>query len=203
MKTDDELIQAWREGDDAAGNELFDRHFDGIHRFFANKAAANDVGDLVQKTFLGAVEGVREFRGEASVRTYLFAIARRQLYKHWKRQSRDGDLDFGVSSVHDLGARPSTLAADREEKRLVLEAMRRLPVDLQVALELHFWEGMSGPQIATVLEIPEGTVRSRLRRGLESLREKVNSLGAGKDLLSSTMNEISVLDQSLDEAAAR
>ena len=63
----------------------------------------------------------------------------------------------------------SAEAAQHEEQRLLLEALRRIPLDLQIAIELHYWEGMSGPDLAQVLDIPEGTVRSRLRRAREPL----------------------------------
>ena len=201
MASDDELIVAWRDGNQAAGSELFERHFDGLYRFFSSKADANDVSDLVQKTLLGAVKARSSFRGDSSVRTFLFAIARRQLYRYWKGRSRHGDLDFGVSSVRDLGSSPSALAADREEKRLVMEALRRIPVDLQIALELHFWEELSGSEIAKVLEIPEGTVRSRLRRGLAALRDQVSALEESEALRSTTIEEIDSWDRALGQAS--
>ena len=58
---------------------------------------------------------------------------------------------------------------------LLARALRSIPLDLQVALELHYWEELSGPELAAVLEIPEGTVRSRLRRGRELLAERLQA----------------------------
>ena len=57
-----------------------------------------------------------------------------------------------------------------------LEAMRRVPLDLQIALELHYWEDMTTAELAEVLEIPQGTVKSRLRRGREALQAELARL---------------------------
>ena len=64
-----------------------------------------------------------------------------------------------------------------------MAALQSLPVDLQIALELRFWQELSGPDLALVLEIPEGTVRSRLRRALEALREALIAQEAAPRLL--------------------
>jgi RNA polymerase sigma-70 factor (ECF subfamily) len=175
VKSDDELVEAWTGGDRAAGDELFSRHFDAIYRFFARKLHA-DVSDLVQRTFLGLAEARTRFRGEATVRTFLFVIARRELQQFFASRQRHEALDFSVSSLNDLGPSPSSILRRNDERSLLVAALRRIPVDLQIALELHYWESMSGAEIALVLELPEGTVRSRLRRGLEAVREEMEKL---------------------------
>jgi RNA polymerase sigma factor (sigma-70 family) len=175
--TDDDLLARWRESDRAAGDALFARHFDTVYGFFARRVHG-DVSDLVQRTFLGMTEARDRIRGDASVRTFLFVIARRELHAHYEAQARGRALDFGVSSLEDLAPSPSSLLRHRDERALLAEALRRIPVDLQIVLELHYWQDMAGPEIARVIEAPEGTVRSRLRRALESLRERLSELDA-------------------------
>ena len=102
VRTDEELLAAWGDGDDAAGRALFDRYFEPLYRFFCNKVD-DGVEDLIQETFLASVEARSRFRGDASVRTFLFAIARKRLYKRWRRAHRDAVIDFGVTSM--LGSR--------------------------------------------------------------------------------------------------
>jgi RNA polymerase sigma factor (sigma-70 family) len=187
--TDEELLEAWRNGDRAAGNDLFERHFDALYRFFERKMSG-DAGDLVQRAFLALVEGRDRFRGDASVRTYLYAIARHELMRHWREKRRAADLDFGVSSVHDFDPSPSEAAQKRQADRVLLEALRRIPLDLQIAIELHYFESIRGPELARILEIPEGTVRSRLRRGLELLQAKAAELASSKDALRSTLTDL-------------
>jgi len=198
MTSDFDLLDAWRAGDPQKGDELFHRYFDSIYRFFSRKVHG-EVEDLIQKTFLACVEGRDKFRKEASFRTYLFSIARNQLYRHWRTRKKDEALDFTVSSLHDLGPTPSAEAAKHEEQRLLLDALRHIPLDLQIAVELHYWEGMSGPELATVLDIPEGTVRSRLRRAREALEKKLEELAGTTDKLRATLDNFDKWARSLKD----
>lgn len=169
MLDEADLLRAWREGDADAGRTLFERHFESIFRFFRNKAS-DDLEDLVQSTFASCLASREQIRGEASFRTYLFTIARHELYAHWRRRRRDAaTVDIGSLSVEDLAPSPGTLLDARDERERLAHALRTLPLDLQIAVELHYWEELSGSELARALEIPEGTVRSRLRRAREAL----------------------------------
>jgi RNA polymerase sigma factor (sigma-70 family) len=186
-KTDFELLEAWREGDQRAGKELFARHFDSIYRFFRSKVD-DAAEDLTQQTFLGCVKAKDSYRGDASFRTYLYTIARNRLYTHIRdRQRRDAVIEVGQASVADLGLGSATSAiAAREEQRLLLEAMRHLPLEMQVALELHYWEGLSVREIAIVIETPEGTIKRRLQRARQRLDELISELAESDALRKST-----------------
>ena len=186
--SDVELLGAWRAGDDDAGNRLFDRHFQSVFRFFRTKVDGA-VDDLVQQTFLACVEGRHRMRGDASFRTYLFAVARNRLYMHYHRSQRE-PVDFTETSLYDLSPSPSRVLVDHAEQRLILEALRRLPLDYQIALELYHWEGMTGPELAAALEIPEPTVRSRIRRGTERLRAGIAQLTDTARVLESTLTDL-------------
>jgi RNA polymerase sigma factor (sigma-70 family) len=186
--TDDELLARWRGGDAKAAGELFERHFDGLYRFFGNKVdAAAD--DLVQRTFLGCFEGRDRFRGECSFRTYLFAVARNQLLAHFARQ-RGSSVEPEHESVVDTGVSPSSAVHHRREHALVLAALRRIPIDHQILLELFYWEEQSGPELAEILGVPEGTIRTRLRRARQQLAEAIGALGAQPALVHSTLSTL-------------
>lgn len=185
MDSDYDLLDAWRTGDGKAGNELFDRHFESVYRFLQNKTD-QDPADLVQRVFLACVERKDSFRGESSFRTYLFSIARNLLYRHY-RDRRKHDVDFGVTSLQDMGPTPTFVVGKRGQDRLLLEALRSIPLELQIAIELHYWERLSGPELARVLELPEGTVRSRLRRAREALEQKLAELASSPQQLATTM----------------
>lgn len=172
MVTDRELFEQWCDGDVTAGNALFERHFDPLYRFFRGKVIG-DAEDLVQQTFFACLRAKDRFRHDASFRTYLFTAARSKLYDHLRKQKAQQDVDFGVTSLVDLGVSPSGQLAKREEQRATLAALRSLPLDLQVALELYHVEKMRGPALAEVLGIPEGTVRSRLRRARDMLAKRL------------------------------
>ena len=172
--TDQALLSRWREGDAAAGETLISRYYDAIVRFFQTKAS-RDVDDLVQRTFLRCSEGIRRFRGEGSFRSFLFGVARNLLFETYRGRRRDAgrlNPDFGVSSARDLDPGASTAFAKREEQRVMIDALQQIPLELQLALELYYWEDLSVSELAVVLAIPPGTVKSRLFRARKALMEQ-------------------------------
>lgn len=203
MPSDFELLTRWRSGDRAAGDELFGRYFDALYRFFVRKVEDDAVEELIQRTLLSCVEARDRFRGDSSFRTYLYGIARNQLLAHWRSRAPAGGVDLGVSSLQDLAPSPPSHLAARHEQRLLLEALRRIPLELQVALELHYWEGMAGPELAEVLGVPEGTVRSRLRRAKELLSAQLQELAESPALLESTLSDLDGWARSLEELFPR
>ena len=173
---DFELLDRWKAGDRRAGNKLFQRHFDSIWRFFQNKIQG-DVDELVQITFLACVRGRDSFRKECSFRTFLFTIARRELYRFLRKRHRDRNaLDFGVTSLADLNTTPRSKLARRDEHKLLLRALRLLPVDQQVLLELHYWEGMGIAELAEVFDTKLPAMRTRLSRARKALRERMDKM---------------------------
>jgi RNA polymerase sigma factor (sigma-70 family) len=168
-----ELLDRWCAGDRAAGNALFIRHFDSVCRFFETKAGG-DTEELVQETFLACVNRRDEFRRQSSFRTFLFAIARFELYGYWRRRARDGAaLDFTEVSLEQIVTTPvSRMARDQERERL-LRALRSLPLEAQLLLELHYWEGMDSEKLAEVFDVAPGTARTRLFRARQALRERM------------------------------
>lgn len=178
MANEVELLQAWRAGDASAGAELIGRNTELLVRFFANKAA-DAMDDLLQATFLRCVESRDAVRNPSKFRSYLLTIAHRELIAHFRRRSRDRDMFAPeATSVWDLDPSPSTIIVDREEQRLLAEGLRRIPLQFQVVLELYYWQDLTAPEVGEVLEIPEGTVRSRLRRGRELLLAQMQALRA-------------------------
>lgn len=187
MTDDSDLIRAWRAGDRRSGSLLFERHFDSIRRFFRNKVDQG-VEDLVQRTFVACLEGRDRFREEASFRTYLFAIAHNLLRDHYRRQRRaTEELDLERLSIVDLGASPSSLLVARAEEKLLLHALRQLPLASQVILELYYWEQLTGAELGLFLGIPEDTARSRLRRAKKQLEAALERLASSPVELESTI----------------
>ena len=181
------LLDAWRAGDATAGETLFERHFACVYRFLCNKLG-RDVDDVVQETFLACLQARDRFRADSSFRTFLLAIARNKLLKRLERIGREeAGASFEETRVVDLDASPGHFLVRSEEQAVLLRALRRLPIDLQIALELFYWEAMTSAEIAVVLDVPHGTVRSRLRRAREILREKVELVTDDPGLRQSTL----------------
>ena len=180
VRSDVELLQAWQGGDREAGNTLVDRYFAAITRFFRNKVCGeDDVAELVGQTFLGCTTSKDRFRGDASVRQYLYSIAQHVLHKYIRARykRRNELLDFASVCVQELeAASPSSIVAHKREAQSLVQALREIPVEDQVVLELMYFEGLSGSELAGVLGLPEGTVRGRLARGKQRLRDRVAAL---------------------------
>ncbi|ACY14282.1 RNA polymerase sigma factor [Haliangium ochraceum] len=189
-RSDAELLETWRTGDAAAGEVLFDRYYDSIERFFLNKVSTN-VGDLVQETFLACVEGRDRVQNSAKFRSYLFSIAYNVLRGHLRGNYRRGHaLELDEVTMEQLMPGAGTLLGERREQRLLLEALRNIPLPYQVILELHYWEQMSTENISEVLGRPVGTVRSRMRRARELLEEIMSRLAHSRDELKSTVTRL-------------
>ncbi|MEX1366908.1 MAG: sigma-70 family RNA polymerase sigma factor [Nannocystaceae bacterium] len=186
--SDRELLAAWRSGDERSGAVLFERHYPAIKRFFENKVGT-DAEELIQRTFLACLEAKDRFRGDSSIRTFLFGIAHNLLREHFKAKRRDpaAPLDTSAVSAHDLAPGPSSVVAAKQEQRLLLDALRRVPLDYQIALELHYWEHHTAAQIAEVIGLPVGTVKTRLRRGRQLVEAAIDELVTNPELRHSTV----------------
>lgn len=192
VSTDQVLLDAWRAGERQAGEELFERYYAPIARFFRNKVP-DTAEELIQRTFVALIESQQRFRGMSSFRTYVFAIAHNQLRLHFrtnKRTPKHTELDLTQISSNELYPAPSMLTVQREEQRLLLEALRRIPIAYQIAIELHYWEQHSVPQIAEVLDVPLGTAKTRLRRGRELLKECLTAIADSREVLDSTLENL-------------
>ncbi|MCA9657298.1 MAG: sigma-70 family RNA polymerase sigma factor [Myxococcales bacterium] len=187
---DEDLLEAWRSGDEDAGVALFERHYDGVARFFKSKAW-DASADLIQRTFLACLETRDRMRDGTSFRSYLFGIARNILFEHYRGKRRDGRrLDFAERSLEDLGATPTTALARAQESQLLLQGLRRIPLEHQMILELYYWEEMTAGEIAGVLEVPEGTARTRIRRAKQLLEGELKALATTPQILQSTVSDL-------------
>lgn len=174
MDHDGELLLRWGDGDDAAGQELYDRHFPRVYRFFRTKVA-DGVEDLVQATFLACLEARGRYRGEGKFSTFIYGVARNQLLAHFRKRKSRGRMAAPLEhSVADLGPSPSTVLGKNADEQRLYESICRLPVDLQISLELFYWEDVPSREIASILDVPESTIRSRLRRARIQLRKALD-----------------------------
>lgn len=186
-----ELLRRWAAGDKQAGEQLFACYYPALTRFFANKVRSlDDVRELIQRTFIGALEGAARYRGDGDVRAWLYGIARNHLRRWYAERRRDPALGLDSFSVADEFPGPSTLMRGRDEYRLLATALRSIPLESQLALELYYWEEMTAAQIGVVLELPEGTVRSRLRKARSELEGALAELARDPAQLESTVSNL-------------
>lgn len=176
MQSDKDLLAAWSEGDTSAGQLLYERYFPIVYRFFS-KRVGNDIEDLVQRTFLACTKHRERVRDGSSFRAFVLVVARNELHLHLRARYRRGQsVDFSTTSIADLSETVNQLIIRREEHRLLQLALRRIPLDLQEVLKLSYFKRLKGHELAATLDIPEGTVRSRLRRAIEALRVELQRM---------------------------
>lgn len=194
--SDSQLLDRWRAGDDKAGRDLYKRLFPAVNRYFRNKVSVQaESDDLVSATFVGLLKARDTFRGDSSLKTFVLRIARNK-YASWIREQKSArkvierpDSEDALS-VADLAKSPFSQVAEGRETRLLLSALRKLPIELQELLELYYWEELTGPELAEVLEFPEGTVRSKLRKARETLEHTMAALASSPEELAGTLSNI-------------
>ncbi|CAN93654.1 MULTISPECIES: RNA polymerase sigma factor [Sorangium] len=172
------LLQKWRAGDLPAGNELFKRSFDSIYRFFANKTRnLADAEDLLQRTFETMVTACDGFEGRSSFRVYSLGIAYNILRHYYRDLARERKfVDDAEVSLADLGAGPHTHLEVAEQQRILVQALRRIPTEFQVVLELRYFEGQDPDAIAAILGLNPNTIRGRIGRGRKKLLATIEEM---------------------------
>jgi RNA polymerase sigma-70 factor (ECF subfamily) len=179
--TDPELLHAARAGDPAALDQLLQRHQAQIYRF-GMKMCGNpeDAKDVLQDSLLTAARSLRTFRGESSLSTWLFTIARSFCIKKRRRgkftphqQSLDTDVWNETAQVADSRRNPEASVVSKEIDRILSEAISALEPGQREVLVLRDMERLTAPEVATILGIGVDAVKSRLHRARIAVRERV------------------------------
>lgn len=188
-RSDDDLLAGWHAGDARDGQWLWERHSRSVLRFFRNKVSGPVAMDLAQRTIESGLRAQLPIR---SFRCYLLGIARHELLDHLRAEQRQKrrDTDLERLVIDDQVANPEQWVCDKREKRALLRALRRLPLPTQIVLELRYWERLSDREIAEVLEVPIGTVKSRIAAGRTTLKDLLAELASSPDQLQSTLDSL-------------
>ena len=197
--TDLDLLVGWRSGDRNMGSVLYKRYADPIAGFFRrNLRDRGEVEDLTQETFIG----LRQSKSVVeNVSGFLFRIAFFK-FTHYLRRIKglpevaDGHDDL-EHIAGDLTPDPEFVRSQREDTRLLLRSIRRLSLIHQQVLELSFWEGKSGPEIAAILDVPIGTVASRLKHAKSKLDAKRTELASSQEALRATTLTVAQWQQNI------
>lgn len=183
---DQKLVERVQRGDKAAFNLLVTKYQSKISslvgRHVKNQA---DVPDIVQEAFIKAYRALPNFRGESAFYTWLYRIAVNCSKNHLVAGSRkppSSDVEVEDAEFYEGGdalrenASPERMLLTDEIKRVVFETMEQLPEDLRLAINFREIEGLSYEEIATIMECPVGTVRSRIFRARDAIDKKISPL---------------------------
>lgn len=178
--SEEDLIARAKEGDGAAFSELVERYqnvlYNVAYRMLGNE---QDAADAIQDALLSAYRGIGRFRG-GSFKGWLLRIVTNASYDILRRAKRcptesldaGGEIDWH-EGLADPGEPPETLAERRDLSRRVQRALAMLPPKQRVVVVLVDLQGLSYAETARVLGVPVGTVRSRLSRGRQAVRDQM------------------------------
>jgi RNA polymerase sigma-70 factor, ECF subfamily len=181
LSDDAQLIEAARAGDSEAFGQLVERYQDRLYNSLLRVlGSTEDARDAVQDAFVQAYLKLDTFRGSAAFYTWLYRVAFNLAMSHARKRRPKTSLDeakesFGCEPV-DGQPTPDEHLVRRERVQLVHAALAALDVDYRKILVLRELEGCRYDQIAEILELPVGTVRSRLFRAREQLREQLEPM---------------------------
>jgi RNA polymerase sigma-70 factor, ECF subfamily len=174
---DDELVVRLRRGERMAIGEAYAAHHAAV-RAFARRLVGDDAAaeDIVHDTFVALPDAVGRFRGEGSLRGFLIGVAANRGRRHIRsamRRRRAMDRLAESTSVRgaDHAPDPGVEAARKRLADRLSAALDELPVDQRVTFVLCEVEQRTSVEVATILDVPEGTVRSRLFHARRRLRE--------------------------------
>jgi RNA polymerase sigma-70 factor (ECF subfamily) len=175
LLADEDLMQLVRRGEARAFEAVYDRHsaaaFSLAYRMTGNRNVAEDV---VQESFLSLWRsGARYDRARGSVRTWVLGIVHNRAIDALRRHAvhdRRRSSDEGIEERFEAPERTDAEVARRDEAREVRRALELLPADQCRVIELAYFGGFTHSEIAAMLDTPIGTVKGRMRLGLEKLR---------------------------------
>jgi RNA polymerase sigma-70 factor, ECF subfamily len=171
------LIQRFLAGEEAAFECLVERYYQRIDRL-AQQVIGHPMAaeDITQEVFLRAYRALPRFRGDASFYSWLYRIAINLCLNYLRRANHVSAADEPEVSALPVAADPSVLLENQERERLVRRAIDALPAHYRVAIILRDLEGFSYHEIADILSIPLGTVKSRINFGKRLLRESLRAV---------------------------
>jgi RNA polymerase sigma-70 factor (ECF subfamily) len=152
---------------------------------------ADEAEDVAQEAFIKAYSAINNFRGDSAFYTWLFRIATNAAKNHLVARGRRTpvlDVDIDEALMHDENQRlvedesPQAALETQELEAVIKRAVQDLPDELQTALCLREFDGLSYEDIAVIMNCPIGTVRSRIFRGRETVDQKVAALLNGEPI---------------------
>lgn len=173
--TDRDLLTRHAAGDRDAFGELIGRHRDRLWRVALRTLGdPEDAADALQDALLSAYRAAASYRGDAQVTTWLHRIVVNACLDLVRRRTARPTAPL-VEAVVDQASSVDVLA-NREDSAIILTALRELPAEQAAAVVLVDVEGYPVAEVATILDVPTGTVKSRCARGRARLAERLQEL---------------------------
>lgn len=179
---DRERVERFLSGDRQAFVELVQDYQGRVHHFICGFLGTTDEAeDVTQEVFVQAYRSLKGFRGDAMFSTWLFSVARFTCLHHLRDKGADRSVPEDPQSprwltLPDWEPKPDAVAEASEREMLARKAVEELSPPHRAVIALSFWEGMAYEEISRVLEIPVGTVKSRVHNAMAILAGKLGPL---------------------------
>ena len=172
--TDRELIERWKAGDSRAATLLVERHADALARFAVSSGERSEIEELVQDTFVKAFASMDSFRGESTLRTWLFTIERRLMIDRRRSEQRQRAMVPVEPSdaVTEYDALDALVAEEAESK--VRRAVDALSPTQKEVFTLRVEQGMSYRDIAEIVGTTEGAARVHYHNAMRAVKESIS-----------------------------
>ncbi|MGO9255774.1 MAG: RNA polymerase sigma factor [Bryobacteraceae bacterium] len=179
------LAEALREGAECAYEELLNRFQQPVYNLALRLLGdATEASDVVQEVFLKVFRNIGSFRGRSTLKTWIYRItvneahnARRWFFRHRRREveldTHPEDTRHWKEAIPDRRRSPYEVAVEREQHVMIEAALGRMNPIFREAVVLRDITGLSYEEIAEILNVSLGTVKSRILRGREALREQL------------------------------
>lgn len=173
------LIERLKAGDTTAIEPLFARHRDRLFRFASKMCRhTHDAEDVLQETFLSALQHLKGFRGRARVTTWLYTVASHACLKKRRGPAVESLGDGNGPAPHqepadDWSRRPDEVFRRKETGRALADAIAAVPADHRLVLVLRDMEGLSAPEVSRIVGISVSAVKSRLHRARIEVRHRL------------------------------
>lgn len=173
--SDEELLLRARRGDHRAFDEFVARHSSSVFGWMVRAVGVEDAEDLAQEIFFRAFRGLGGYRGDAPARAWLAAIAHNAVKNRYRFRGRFRRIFSPAPELERVEPpareNPEADASAEESRRFVSEALKHLPEEFRMPVILRDLEGWNYEEIAVSLQLPVGTVKSRIARGRGRLKE--------------------------------
>jgi RNA polymerase sigma-70 factor (ECF subfamily) len=187
---DAELMERLGSGDRSAITDLYNAYFDRLYSLVFNQVDRNRsvAEDIVQETFLAAIESSKKFQGRSSLYTWLCSIAYHKVADHYRRQARErkhmvSGVDVDAVDVTDGSGKqsqPESLIESAETRQVVNQALAKLPWDYRQVLVLKYVEEMSVQEISQIMGRSPKSVEGLLTRSRKALQTHLAEFHEGK-----------------------
>lgn len=178
------LLKRIKSGDRGACVTLIDRHYQQVYWYLLDLSRNEETAaDLTQNTFANAWRAVGRFEGRSTFRTWLFSIARNEFLTEVRKSGRYPELmEFSELEVmEDPAPSPEEHVAEQDLLAAVRARVAELPGRYREVVSLHYFSRMTLREVAGVLNIPSGTVKSRIHKALSLLKDNLAGLEIGDE----------------------